>query len=80
MIKLALKSALNRRFSLCLLILSIAAAVVLTLGLERLRNQTRDGFGQAVAGTDLIIGPRGSASQLVLYSIFRIGDASQNMS
>ena len=80
MIKLALKSALNRRFSLCLLILSIAAAVVLTLGLERLRNQTRDGFGQAVAGTDLIIGPRGSASQLVLYSVFRIGEASQNMS
>ena len=79
MIKLAFKSALNRRFSLCLLILSIAAAVVLTLGLERLRNQTREGFGQAVAGTDLIIGPRGSASQLVLYSVFRIGDASQNM-
>ena len=79
MIKLAFKSALNRRFSLCLLILSIAAAVILTLGLERLRNQTREGFGQAVAGTDLIIGPRGSASQLVLYSVFRIGDASQNM-
>ena len=80
MILLAFKSALNRRFSLCLLVLSIAAAVVLTLGLERLRNQTRDGFGQAVAGTDLIIGPRGSASQLVLYSVFRIGEASQNMS
>jgi putative ABC transport system permease protein len=76
---LALKSAWNRRYSLGLTVLAIALSVTLLLGIERLRNDVRAGFEQSLSGTDLVVGARGSPVQLMLYSVFRIGEATQNM-
>lgn len=76
---LALKSAWNRRYSLGLTVLAIALSVTLLLGIERLRQDAREGFAQSVSGTDLVIGARSSPVQLMLYGVFRIGEASQNM-
>lgn len=78
--KLALMSAWNRRYSLGLTMLAIALAVTLLLGIERVRQDVREGFSQSVSGTDLIVGARASPLQLVLYSVFRLGEATQNMS
>jgi|SRR6056297_307190 len=80
LIKLALLSAWNRRYSLGLTMLAIALAVTLLLGVERIRHEVRDGFAQSVSGTDLIVGARSSPLQLVLYSVFRLGAATHNMS
>jgi putative ABC transport system permease protein len=80
LVKLALLSAWNRRFSLALTMLAIALAVTLLLGIERIRHEVRDGFSQSVSGTDLIVGARASPIQLVLYSVFRLGEATHNMS
>jgi putative ABC transport system permease protein len=79
LVKLALLSAWNRRFSLGLTMLAIALAVTLLLGIERIRYEVRDGFSQSVSGTDLIVGARGSPIQLVLYSVFRLGEATHNV-
>lgn len=62
-----------------LVITSIALSVTLLIGVERVRTQARNSFTQALAGTDLIVGARGGAVNLLLYSVFRIGDATNNV-
>lgn len=76
---LAARSAWNRRFSLGLVLLSIALSTLLLLGIERLRTDVRENFSQAVSGTDLILGPRTGSVPLLLYSVFRIGNPSGGM-
>lgn len=79
LLRLALASAWNRRYTLVLVLLSVALAVTLLLGVERLRHAARQAFSQSVSGTDLVIGARTSPVQLVLYSVFRLGEATNNM-
>ncbi len=79
LIPLAIRSAWNRRFSLGLTVLAIALSVTLLLGIERLRQDAREGFAQSVSGTDLVVGARTSPVQLMLYSVFRIGEGTDNM-
>lgn len=78
--RLALYSAWNRRYSLGLTLVSITLAVFLLLGIERLRDGAREGFAQSLVGTDLVVGARGSSLQLLLYSVFRLGEPSGGMS
>ncbi len=80
MLTLARKSVWNRRSTAALVVLSIALSVVLLLGVERLRTDARASFTDTLSGTDLIVGARGSAVNLLLYSVFRIGDATNNVS
>ncbi len=77
---LAIKSLLNRRFTVSLILLSIALSVSLLLGVERLRVESRNSFANTISGTDLIVGARSGAINLLLYSVFRIGDATNNIS
>ena len=77
---LAAKSLLNRRFTALLTLLSIALSVALLLGVERVRNETRASFSSTISGTDLIVGARSGPVQLLLYSVFRIGNATNNIS
>lgn len=76
---LALRSLLNRRFSALLTVLAIALSVTLLLGVEKIRNEARASFAGTISGTDLIVGPRTGSVQLLLYSVFRIGNATSNM-
>ena len=76
---LALSSAWNRRGTLSLVVFSIALSTTLLLGMERVRTQVRENFVQAVSGTDLVVGARGSELQLLLYAVFHMGKASSNM-
>jgi putative ABC transport system permease protein len=79
LLALAAKSAWNRRSTLGLTVLAVALSVCLLLGVERLREAVRNGFEQSVSGADLIVGARSSPLQLLLYSVFRLGDATHNM-
>lgn len=79
MFTLAARSAWNRRFVLALVVLSIALSTFLLLGIERLRQDLRANFSQAVSGTDLIVGARTGPVQLLLYAVFRIGNATNNI-
>ena len=76
---LAARSAWSRRFVLALIVLSIALSTFLLMGIERLRQDVRQNFAQAVSGTDLIVGPRTGAVQLMLYAVFRVGSATNNI-
>jgi len=77
---LALKSILNRKFTIALTIFSIALSIMLLLGVERLRNDARESFAHTISGTDLIVGARSGPVQLLLYTVFRIGNPTNNVS
>lgn len=76
---LAWHSAWNRRLVLGLIALSIALSMFMLLSIERIRADVRGSFAQSVSGTDLIVGPRTGAVQLLLYAVFHMGQASNNI-
>ena len=76
---LAIRSARSRQVPLLLVTLSFAVSVTLLLGVLQLRAEAQRSFGAAVSGIDLIVGPRGGETELVLYSVFHLGRAARNM-
>ena len=80
MFVLALKSLRNRKFTTLLTVATIALSVTLLLGVERIRKEARASFTNTISGTDLIVGGRTGPVQLLLYSVFRIGYATNNIS
>lgn len=79
LLSLAAKSLANRRFTSILTVSTIALSVLLLLGVERMRTEAREAFTSTVSGTDLIVGARTGAVQLLLYSVFHIGSATNNI-
>jgi putative ABC transport system permease protein len=80
MLTLAVKSLKNRKFTTILTVASIALSVTLLLGVERIRKEAKTSFTKTIAGTDLIVGARTGPLQLLLYSVFRIGNATNDIS
>src|SRR5262249_40372523 len=62
-----------------LTIATIAASVVLLLGVEEVRTGARQSFADTISGTDLIVGARSGGLNLLLYAVFRIGNATNNV-
>lgn len=79
LLHLAGYSAWNRRSTLALILVAIALSVTMLLGVERLRHEAHRSFSLSVSGTDLVVGARTSPVQLVLYAVFRIGEATSNI-
>ena len=50
------------------------------LSVEKIRNDAKSNFANTISGTDLIVGARSGSIQLLLYSVFRIGNATNNIS
>ena len=76
---LAVKSLKSRRSTAILTIVSIAVSVILLLGVEKVRVNAKSSFANTISGTDLIVGARSGSIQLLLYSVFRIGSATNNI-
>lgn len=77
---LAIRSVWNRRATAALIVLAVSISVALLLTVRTLSNQARDAFMDTVSGADLIVGARGGQLNLLLYSVFRLGDATHNVS
>ncbi len=78
-LRLATQSLLARALTVSMTVLAIALSVALYLGVEKLRTSARASFADTIAGTDLIVGARSGSVQLLLYSVFRIGNATNNV-
>lgn len=77
---LAKKSLLNRKTSVSLTLFSIVVSVFLLLSVEHLRVQVKEGFSRTISGVDLIVGSRTSSINLLLSSVFRVGNNPNGMS
>ncbi|EGR7953938.1 ABC transporter permease [Vibrio vulnificus] len=76
---LAWKSLRNRKATAFLTVLTVAISVILLLGVEKIRTQAKESFANTISGTDLIVGGRSGQVNLLLYSVFRIGNATNNI-
>lgn len=77
--RLAFASLGARALTVAMTILAIALSVMLFLGVEKVRTGAKASFADTISGTDLIVGARSGSVQLLLYSVFRIGNATNNM-
>jgi len=80
MLKTAWQSLLYRRGAVVLTVAAIAVSVFTLLATEHVRNAAKQSFNSMISGVDLIVGPRTSDVNLLLTTVFRIGNPSQNMS
>ena len=78
-LRLAIGSLGARALTVAMTILAIALSVALFLGVEKVRTGAKASFADTISGTDLIIGARSGSVQLLLYSVFRIGNATNNV-
>lgn len=79
-INLSWKSLKNRRLATTLTVFSMMLSLLLLMSVERVRRAAESGFTQSVSGVDLIVGARSGSLQIVLYSVFNIGQATNNVS
>jgi hypothetical protein len=80
LLSLVYYSVMNRKLTAALTMLSIALNVALLVGVENVRVGARDSFANTISQTDLIVGARGSSLQLLLYAVFHIGTAANDIS
>lgn len=77
--KLALLSLKDRKNSVLLSVLAMTVSIVVLIGIEHIRQQTKANFANTISGVDLIVGARTSSMNLLLYSVFRIGNPTNNI-
>ena len=78
-VSLVFKSLLNRRGTAALTVASIAVSAALLSVVDRVRTDTQTSFANTISGTDLIVGARSGDLNLLLYSVFRIGNPTNNI-
>lgn len=78
-LRLAIGSLLARGLTVGMTVLAIALSVALFLGVEKVRTGAKASFADTISGTDLIVGARSGSVQLLLYSVFRIGNPTNNV-
>lgn len=78
-VSVAWHSLLSRKYTALLALISVAISVFVLLGVEHIRHEAKESFGKTVSGVDLIIGARTGQLNLLLYSVFHIGNPANNM-
>lgn len=78
--KIAWRSLRSRQFTALLTLLSVAISTFVLLGVEHIRFEAKESFSKTVSGVDLIVGARTGQLNLLLYSVFRIGNPTNNIS
>ena len=79
LLKLSFNSLYARLLTVGMTILAISVSLMLYMSVEKLRTSAYTSFTDTISQTDLIIGARASSVQLMLYSVFRIGNATNNI-
>jgi putative ABC transport system permease protein len=79
LLKLTINSLYARLLTVSMTVLVISLSLMLYLSVEKLRSSSYTSFTNTISQTDLIVGSRTGSVQLLLYSIFRIGNATNNI-
>ena len=79
-LKVAVSSLVSRKGSAVMTLMAISVAIFVLLGIEQIRQQARESFASTVSGVDLIVGAKTGSLNLLLYSVFRIGSPTDNIS
>ncbi|XOV78096.1 MAG: ABC transporter permease [Aestuariibacter sp.] len=80
LISLAWGSLVSRRKSVILTFISLVISITVLLSVEHIRLQAKDSFNRTISGVDLIVGAPSGQLNLLLYSVFRMGSPTNNIS
>lgn len=78
--RISFLSLWNRRVTSILTVVSLALSVCLFLLVDKMKAAAQSGFTQSISQTDLIVGSRGGTLNLLLYTVFNMGNATNNVS
>ncbi|WP_426358691.1 ABC transporter permease [Pseudocolwellia sp. HL-MZ19] len=78
--RLASKSIIYRKGSVMLTVIALSISMLVMFGVEHIREQAKVSFSNSVSGVDIIVGTRTGELNLLLYSVFRMGKPTNNMS
>ena len=73
-IYLAFQSIMNRWFSSLLIILTLSASISLFFTVTRIQESVKNSFQNTVSGVDSIVAARGGNLQILLNSVFMMGE------
>ena len=73
-------SLANRGFSLVLIVVTLACAVALYVGVQNVQRLTRASFENSISGVDLVVAARGSDVQILLNTVFGLGSSGNLVS
>jgi putative ABC transport system permease protein len=76
---LVLKNIAQRKFSVVLTAVSVALGVALIAATLDIRRQVEEKFSQTSVGYELIVGAKGSPLQLVLNTVYHLGNPTGNL-
>ncbi len=76
---LVLKNIAQRKFSVFLTAISVALGVALIAATLDIRRQVEEKFSQTSVGYELIVGAKGSPLQLVLNTVYHLGNPTGNL-
>lgn len=79
LITLAYKSLKSRKLTAIMTVVAVAISIYVFVSVALLKQQTRVNFTRAVSGVDLIVGPKTGSLNLLLASIYRIGNVNSSM-
>ena len=79
LLKLTFNSLYARLLTVSMTVFAISLSLMLYMSVEKLRTSAYTSFTDTISQTDLIVGARTSSVQLLLYSVFRIGNATNNI-
>lgn len=79
LLRLALRSLASRHLTVGLTVTSVALSVALLLAVDTIRTGAKESFANTISDTDLIMGARSGGVQLLLYSVFQVGNATNNV-
>ncbi len=79
LISLAWSSLCSRKKSVILTFLSLLISISVLISVEHIRQQAKTSFNRTISGVDLIVGAPSGQLNLLLYSVFRMGDPTSNI-
>lgn len=79
LISIAWRSLVSRRKTVLLTFLSLVVSISVLISVEHIRLQAKESFNRTTSGVDLIVGAPSGALNLLLYSVFRMGDPTNNI-
>ncbi|MGB3726043.1 MAG: ABC transporter permease [Glaciecola sp.] len=72
-------SLLSRKKTVLLTFMSLTISIMVLLSVEHIRLQAKESFNRTISGVDLIVGAPTGQLNLLLYSVFRMGNPTNNI-
>jgi putative ABC transport system permease protein len=79
LLSVAWNSLLSRKKTVVLTLLSLCVSTMVLISVEHIRLQAKESFNRTISSVDLIVGAPSGQLNMLLYSIFRMGNPTNNI-